>query len=288
MNACRTCEHPDRLAMEAERASGVSLPALSARFGIGRMALSRHFAGRHPSALTPAPESILDTFERGTGHPAFGWQRPYLSHEGSIVLLKGRQIGASTGAAVKVVHTALQSPGSTSVIVSPTQKQSGEILSRARVAALRLAVGLRKDSASALTLANGSRVISLPGSAKSVRGYTADGVLVLDEAAFLEDETWLAAQALVAASEAPVVVQSTPYGGVGAFAALWQSQDPAYLRLQVRSDEVVSAEWLDIQRRRMSPGEFRQEFEADIHATGFPVFWSDEDWRNASRVVLDD
>ena len=55
------------------------------------------------------------------------------------------------------------------------------------------------ESATALTLANGSRVLSLPGSEATVRGYAAD-FLIVDEAARVPDELLAGIRPMLAAT----------------------------------------------------------------------------------------
>ena len=55
------------------------------------------------------------------------------------------------------------------------------------------------ESAAALTLANGSRVLSLPGSEATVRGYAAD-FLIVDEAARVPDELLAGIRPMLAAT----------------------------------------------------------------------------------------
>ncbi len=148
---------------------------------------------------------------------------------------------------------ALYWPDTNVVIVSPSLKQSTEIATSARAGLRPLGVRLVQDSTSTLRLANGSRILSLPGTARSVRGWTAR-LLILDEAAFIAPETFTAARALVATG-GRIVVQSTPADEYGDFYELCTGDDPAWSRLTVRSDEVptISAEFLDAERRAMGP-----------------------------------
>ena len=162
------------------------------------------------AALDPA---IL--FEQAFGLEPLAWQRDYLREQRSAVVLKGRQVGASLAGAALAIHTARYWPAVNVVVVSPSLKQSTEIAARARAGLRTLSVRLEQDSVSMLRLANGSRILSLPGTARSVRGWTAK-LLILDEAAFISPETFTAARALVATG-GRLVVQSTPATEAGDF-----------------------------------------------------------------------
>jgi hypothetical protein len=211
-------------------------------------------------------------FEQAFGLEALAWQRGYLRETRPTVVLKGRQVGASLSAAALAIHTATYADGANVVIVSPSLKQSTEITSRARGGLRRLGTPLASDSASMLRLANGSRILSLPGTARSVRGWTAK-LLILDEAAYIVPETFTAARALVA-TDGRLVVQSTPSDEHGDFYEIVTGDDPSWARYTVRSDEVptISPDFLEVERRAMSPGAFATEYECAFGKVGASLF----------------
>lgn len=206
-----------------------------------------------------SPEQV---FVEAFGFPAHPWQQEYLATTTAILLLKGRQVGASLAGAAKGIHRCVYYDNSLVVVISPTQKQSQELTKRAKLGLARLDIPLVQDSAAALSLRNGSRLLSLSGSAKSARGYSAD-LLIVDEAAYVEEATWLAARALVATG-GQIVIQSTGALPFGAFFELCTANDPDYTTITVRSDQVstISPEFLAQQRRILSPAQYSLEFEA--------------------------
>jgi hypothetical protein len=228
-------------------------------------------------ALDPAA-----LFEAAFGLPALSWQRDYLRETRAACLVKGRQTGASLAAAALTIHVARSGPLLDAVVVSPSLRQSGEILGRARAGLRRLGVALEQDSSSMLRLANGSRIVSLPGTAKSVRGWTAK-LLVLDEAAYIERDTWTAARALVAVG-GRLIVQSTPADESGDFWELVEAADPTMAHFRIRSDEVptIAPEFLEAERRAMSPDAFAAEYECTFGKVGATLFTAD---RIASLIL---
>jgi hypothetical protein len=221
-------------------------------------------------ALDPAA-----VFEAAFGLTALPWQAAYLREERPTAVLKGRQVGASLAAAALAISAARYAAAANAVIVSPSLKQSAEILGRARAGLRRLGVQLEQDSASMLRLANGSRIVSLPGTARSVRGWTAR-LLILDEAAYIGHETFIAARALVATG-GRLVVQSTPADEVDDFHEIVTAEDPAWARFTVRSDEVptIAPEFLEAERRAMSPDAFATEYECEFGKAGASLFTAD-------------
>lgn len=235
-------------------------------------------------------------FRATQGEDPLEWQGPYLDERRNAVVLKGRQIGASTSAGVLGIRTARAWPGSTVGIVSPSQNQSKEVKERAKGGLIRIGEPLLKDNETLIQLRNRSRILSLPGSAKSVRGWTFD-LLVIDEAAFLDEETFLAARATVATG-GRTIVQSTPAGPFGPFYDLFQEAVPVedsftedgvpipfeFVSFRVRSDEVptISPEFLARERATLSAEQFAQEYEATFTAAGLGLI-DPERLRQASR-----
>src|SRR5687767_8060242 len=74
-----------------------------------------------------------------------------------------RQWGKSTLTAVKAVHNALYAEGSLTLVVSPTERQSGEFVRKAEHFVRRLGLRVRGDgdNAISLLLPNGSRIVGL-------------------------------------------------------------------------------------------------------------------------------
>jgi hypothetical protein len=90
-----------------------------------------------------------------------------------MLLLCSRQSGKSQTAAALALLAALLQPSSLVLLLSPTLRQSGELY-RDKVLRLYNALGRPvptvQESALQMTLANGSRVISLPGDEETIRG----------------------------------------------------------------------------------------------------------------------
>jgi hypothetical protein len=81
-------------------------------------------------------------------------------------------------------------------------------------------------SALRLTLANGSRIVALPGSEATVRGYSGAALLVVDEASRVADDLYFAIRPMLAVSGGRLVALTTPYGKRGWFYDEWTSARP--------------------------------------------------------------
>lgn len=206
----------------------------------------------------------VQVFTDAFGIEPFGYQAEYLRDSRPTLVLKGRQTGFTTAAAALAIWRCVYHAGSTVAIVSPSLKQSSEVTGRARLGLKQLGVRLVVDSVAQLGLANGSRILSLPGSPKSVRGFSAD-ILICDEAAFTVDPTLTAAQALTATG-GRTIYQSTPYFEEGTFYRLATADLPDWLRLVVPSHMApsISESFLEAQKAQMSEAEFASEFRAEF------------------------
>jgi hypothetical protein len=88
------------------------------------------------------------------------------------LLLCSRQAGKSMTVAAIALEQALNDSDSTTLLVSPTQRQSAELLAKVRTLAVAQRTGVEIDQSSVLSirLANGSRIVSLPGRSEVIRG----------------------------------------------------------------------------------------------------------------------
>jgi hypothetical protein len=210
----------------------------------------------------------LDHFARSAGleGPLDDWQLRVLdAAETKICLNCSRQAGKSTVSALLAVRQALYQSASLTLLVSPSQRQSGELFRKAlaNYHALPIKPPIRAESALRLELANGSRIVSLPGSEKTTRGYSKASLIVLDEAARIDDALISSLRPMMAVAKgARFVTMSTPFGRRGHFFQTWTAQDPGWLKIQVTAEECprIPAEFLEEQARELGPLLFDQEY----------------------------
>jgi hypothetical protein len=126
----------------------------------------------------------------------------------------GRQAGKSRTLALLALHEAFRAAGRRVLILSAGEDAAKDLLSEISMLAQAslLAGSVVDDTASTLTLSNGSVIRSVPASEKQVRGKSVD-LLILDEAAYIEDSLWQAARyTIIARPSSRVVMASTPRG----------------------------------------------------------------------------
>jgi hypothetical protein len=120
-------------------------------------------------------------------------------------------------------------------VVSPSARQSGEFVRKAAAFMRRLGVKPKGDGDNEVSLAfpNRSRIVGLPGSEATVRGFSAVSLLLVDEAARVSDDLYLALRPMLAVSDGTVWLMSTPYGKRGFFWEAWEHGGAEWLRVRV-------------------------------------------------------
>ena len=123
------------------------------------------------------PDGVVSEWIQGRlGFRPDRTQKMVLETASKRVLLNcTRQWGKSTITSARAVYEAETKPGSLSVVVSPSARQSGEFLRKAAGFARRLGIRPKGDGDNEISLAlpNGSRIVGLPGEEATVRGFSA-------------------------------------------------------------------------------------------------------------------
>lgn len=166
----------------------------------------------------------LDPVEsvRSRGVEPFEWQKRALDPTVKrVIMLCHRQAGKSTVVAGAVDHAASTIPRSLSLIVSPTEKQSRETM--LKVKDYMKAGGIPELGGQfEQTYPNGARVVALPGSEQSVRGYSGPNVIVVDEAARCPEGTYMAIRPTqLGKKNAKQFLVSTAFGKNNFFYRTW-------------------------------------------------------------------
>lgn len=217
------------------------------------------------------------------------WQEQLITSNRPSIVNCCRQAGKSTGAAALAAHTFYYSVGSTTLIVSPTETQSSELLRRAKgmLAAMPGGGGMVGNATTRIESSTGSRIIALPGTDASTRGYSPT-LLLLDECAYLPDETIRAMMPSTAVTRARIVMLSTPAGRCGVFYELWaatedqiaRGEEPSWdlIRVTCETPEVRARqgqEFIEMERQTRSAFDFAQEYLAQFTASDSAVFHPD-------------
>jgi hypothetical protein len=214
-------------------------------------------------------------FAEACGITCDKWQADVLrSTARRALLLCSRQSGKSTATALAALHVALFSGGLV-VIVSPSQRQSGEMIRTIRgfIGHLGLKLG---ETALKIEFDNGGRIVALPGSEKTVRGLSAAALVVIDEASRVADELLAAVRPMLATTNGRLIALSTPAGRRGFFYEAWHD-DTDWLRIRVSVSQCprISKEFLADELKTLGPMRFSEEYQLEFRDDTESVFLGD-------------
>jgi hypothetical protein len=195
-------------------------------------------------------------------------------------MLASRQSGKSFTAAAIALHAALLKPGSFTILLSASHNQAKELFQKhflGHYHRLGEPVAAAAETTLSLKLINGSRILSLPTSEKTIRGYSAVDVLIIDEAARVPDETYYTVRSFLATSGGSLVVLSTPFGKRGWFHQEWtEGLDWVRFKAIARDCPRITPEFLVRELASIGPRWFRQEYECSFEDTVAAVFRSED------------
>lgn len=161
-----------------------------------------------------------DMVEPSTRFPLDQWQRDFIADKRKrLLLLVHRQGGKSTVVGLKALHRAIFRRGQTVVLVSPTQRQSSELLHTIRGLVKSIEEYARMlvvDNVMSIELSNGSRILSLPATGWNIRGITAH-MIIVDEAAGVPDDIYSALSPMLLTTGGQLIMVSTPKSKTGLF-----------------------------------------------------------------------
>jgi len=209
--------------------------------------LKRRIA-RLKTRWTPAPAVPILPFMAATelwgqamGAEPDAWQETVLKSEDPRICLNCcRQSGKSSVVAIKALHIGLYEPKSLILLLSRSLRQSGELARKvfdAYQAVGRTKVPPDSETKQTLELSNGSRIIALPGGDEgAIRGFSGVRALILDEAARIPDQLWIAVRPMVAVSGGSMMLLSTPFGRRGFFYRVW-SESERWLKIQITAKQ---------------------------------------------------
>lgn len=208
------------------------------------------------------------------------WQKKLLRSEAPRVLLNiARQLGKSTTSAVLAFHKALYRPGSLVLILAPSERQAKELFSKVAAFYREMGHEVPADSSRKLgmVLENGSRIEALPGSEKTIRGFSGVDLLILDEASRIDDALYFSVRPMLAISGGQLLMLSTPYGKRGVFFEEWTG-GAGWERYEVTASECprISPAFLAEERAALPDRVYRQEYECSFEETEDQVFSYDD------------
>lgn len=208
------------------------------------------------------------------------WQERIMRSESRRhLILCNRQAGKSTTVGAKVSHGMIYAPGMY-LIIAPTLRQSRLLFHKAvsTYAMLQDVPRIVRDNDTELVLANGSRLVALPGdNDANIRGFSAPRAVIIDEAARVTDSVYAALRPMLAASaNGQLIALTTPYGRRGWFYEAYEFQK-GWERTKITAHDCphISAEFLEEERSSQSEWQFRTDYLCEFTDTDEAFFSSD-------------
>lgn len=205
----------------------------------------------------------------------YQWQKDLIrgvlkNHRNSIHICKARrQCGKSVVAETIILKYAIDNSKSFSMYVSPTLKQSRKVFKEIKSAVENSSVFLKaNESLLEIVFKNGSIIQFASAEQKdNLRGFTVSGILIIDEASFIEDDVFELLLPTTDANKAPILIISTPLYRTGFF------YDYYIEGLDIQSFNIFSYDWskydmsdilsperLEFYRQRMPKDKFQNEY----------------------------
>ena len=209
---------------------------------------------------------------------ALPYQRKFiLAPQRKKIWVSSRQIGKSWTLAFIATYKALEKKNGLSLCISTGGRAAQELIKKVHqfAEAVKLITKGRIDympSSDGCKFSNGSRVVSLPsGNPTALRGWSANGAVLIDECAFIErpyEVMQAIAPTLTRFKDAQLIVASSPAGKQGLFWDLYNEQDEGtYVQTTTIEDAIADGLAVDIEELKKlcpDPLMWKMEYEAQF------------------------
>lgn len=214
------------------------------------------------------------------GHEPDEWQlEAFTTRATEVALRVGRQSGKTSVLAARAVEE-LHVAESLTLCIAPAERQAKIIAREVGRQIRRTPLVITRSTMTELELANGARMIALPSSSDTIRGFPSVSLLIIDECAFLkaemgDDEGLISSVLPMLTPQGQFYASSTPAGRNNYFARLFLDAKPGdgIHRIVVKGTSIPRlADKVERMRRTLSPTKFRQEIEVEMLADGHSYF----------------
>ncbi len=203
------------------------------------------------------------------------WQIEAISSTAATVALRVcRQAGKSCVLATRGV--AELERGGTTICLAPAERQTREITRKVQMYLRATDLVVERATQTEIETSNGGRFIAVPASGATIRGYTAD-LLLIDEMAYLPGanggEDIVVALLPMLRDDGQIYYASTPAGKNNMFASLFLEPKEGVHRIVVPGTSIPRLKKrVDRLRQQLSATRFRQEVEVEMLSDGQSYF----------------
>jgi len=127
-----------------------------------------------------------------------------------------------------------------------------------------LKLEIERETQTMIQFKNGSEIHSLPGNnPDTIRGFS-PSLLIIDEAAFVKDDVYVAAEPSLAATDGQLILVSTPFGKRGRFYQAFQENEFEKFHVKSEDSPLITKEFLEGMKGSKTELEYLQEFEGEF------------------------
>lgn len=184
-----------------------------------------------------------------------------------IVGCWGRQSGKTTTIAGRTIYFAYSHPNTTTLIVSPSLRQSMIMFDRILnfiYGSSILPKSVVRKTRTIIELSNGSKIVALPCSKHLLRGYTAH-LIICEEAAFMpEDVITQVIFPMISTTKGTAIFLSTPWGRDHFFYRAFMNPDYSVHKVKSSQCPLITDEFLAEMRGNMTADAYKMEYEAEF------------------------
>ncbi len=229
------------------------------------------------------------------------WQSKVLNYKGNVALRCSRQSGKSTAVGLKARKLAYDYPGTTTLIMAPSLRQSSLLYEKVRgmleldnmevikrklgdqtftsvlnknIAYRKAGIFLDKEPTKhRIRLKNGSQIIceACGETGAKIRGYTLD-FLIVDEAQLVPNAVWVAVIPMLATSKKMrgtgwTIILGTPAGKHGYYYECFGNKDYKHVHVKATECDRIPKKFLTKERNRLTKIQYDQEYMAEFVAS---------------------
>lgn len=195
------------------------------------------------------------------------WQKKYIETKGNCFLLCGRQSGKTAAASIKFGKRAAENPNRIIMMIAYTEKQAYALFFktlmylRAEYPKMLITRGKDKPTKHVINLKNGSTIMCYAAGleGEGLRTFTLTD-LVIDEAAPMSREVFIATMPMLSVTGGTMDILSTPRGKAGFFYDCSKREDFTHFYVSAEDCPRHSKEFLEAQKTMMSKLEYAQEY----------------------------
>lgn len=225
----------------------------------------------------------IEFFTYAVGNPPYFYQAEFLKmNDKRIALRWARQSGKSLVVAIRALWQAFNFPNQVILILAPTLRQSNIIFRYIKFYANNKNIikeHLVRDTTTEMFLDNNSQIYCLPSgnqSGDNIRGYAAR-LIIIDEAAYVDEEAFLAIEPSLAATDGNLILISTPRGRSGFYYEAF-NPNSEYKTMHIKAEDSpnVKKEFIEKRRGQLTENEFAQEYGAEFTSEANTYFRHDQ------------